>query len=137
MSSKPWLSVFAFITGLASIAGLTLGLFSILSSRGGDLEIRVTSQQAQLAGAFGGKIKIAVDDSLLDEASVVEALLINGSGRELRTDDFEVPISLSVTGGVIVDFDVIRREPHNLAIDMERVSPTTLRFSKGIFRMSS
>jgi hypothetical protein len=42
-----------------------------------------------LAGAFAGKVKIAVEDQLLDEASILEALFVNSSGREFPAADFE------------------------------------------------
>ena len=47
------------------------------------------SRQDQLAGAFAGKVEIAVEDQLLDEASIVEVLFVNSIGREFSAADFE------------------------------------------------
>ena len=47
------------------------------------------SRQDELAGTFGGEVKITVEDQLLDEASIVEVLFVNSIGREFSAADFE------------------------------------------------
>jgi hypothetical protein len=49
----------------------------------------VISRQDQLAGVFAGEVEIAVEDQLLDEASIVEALFVNSIGREFSAADFD------------------------------------------------
>jgi hypothetical protein len=49
----------------------------------------VISRQVQLAGTFAGKVKITVEDQLLDEASILEVFFVNSSGREFFAADFE------------------------------------------------
>jgi len=94
----------------------------------------VISRQDQLAGAFAGKVNIAVEDQLLDEAPIMKALFVNSSGREFSAADFERQVRVSVTNGKIVDDAILARNPDDLAIDINRMEASSLEFTKAIFK---
>ena len=111
-----------------------IGIYLLFfQGNGGELELQITGKvEQQLAGAFGGKIKIAVNEQFLDEASVVEARLINNSGKKAFTDDRET-VDVFTRKGKIIDYEVISKEPEDLNMEIQQIDDNTLRFSGFIF----
>ena len=136
-----WLTIFSVFSGIASIAGLAIGIYFGLFRAARDqgaVEIRVSTfpirQAEQLTSAFGRRLKFTFDEHPLNEASIVEAILINHSGEVLRQVDFETPFTISTEKASILDYEVLERQPEDLNIHLTRKDDRTLEFSEAIFR---
>ncbi len=87
-----------------------------------------------MAGGFGGRLNISFNDQIMNQASVVEAVLVNSSSRVLSAADFESPVVVSVLGGNIVDWEILEKQPVDMSIDLLRQNSSTLEFTQGILK---
>ena len=120
--------------GIASIAGLSVALYSIFF-RGlrGALEVRIISRMSYSRESFGGRAQLQVYGQSLTEASLINGKFVNNSSRVLLATDFETPVTLRTRKGHLVDWVVTNKEPDDLNIELEEVDGN-LHFTRGIFQ---